>query len=159
MDPLQVSSICEYTDEEQEELIADSFSKISQEYDALNSCDISVPIFSENSIPQVSQSEVRKVLEQIKTKVSTVPGDIPAVILKQFAGSISKPLTNVINASFKSGQWPDIFKLETVTPIPKVHPTINIDDLQKISGLKNLNKVVEQNCVQDDAAGHERTPG
>ena len=74
----------------------------------------------------------------MKTKVSTVPGDIPALILKQFAGFISKPLTNVINESFKSGQWPDIFKLEAVTPIPKLHPTISIKDLQNISGLNNF---------------------
>ena len=125
-------------------MIADSFSKISQEYDALGSCDISIPYFSEISIPQVQQREVKKVLEETKTKVSTVPGDIPAFILKKFASFISKPLTNVINESLKSGQWPDIFKLEAVTPIPKVHPTIDIEDLRNISGLKNLNKVSEK---------------
>ena len=50
----------------------------------------------------------------------------------------------MINESFKSGQWPDVFKIEAVTPIPKVHPPINIDDLRNISGLKNLNKVAEK---------------
>ena len=144
VDPIQVSSICDYTDQEQAELIADSFFKISQEYNALQSCDISVPHFSEESIPQVSQSEVKEVLEHIKTKVSTVPGDIPAFILKTFASFIFKPLTDLINESFKSGQWPDVFKIEAVTPIPKVHPPINIDDLRNISGLKNLNKVAEK---------------
>ena len=87
---------------------------------------------------------MRKVLENVKTKVSTIPGDIPACILKQFAVFLSKPLTNVINVCFKSGQWPDIWKLEAVTPIPKVHPTINIEDLRNKSGLNSFSKVSEK---------------
>ena len=112
VDPIQVSTICEYSDEEQAEMIADNFSKISQEYDALNTCDISIPSFSEDTIPHISQSEVKKALDEVKTKVSTIPGDIPASILKTFSLQLSAPLTDIINTSIKLGQWPDIFKLK-----------------------------------------------
>ena len=78
-------------------------------------------------------------VKQIKTKPSTIPGDIPANILKQIAHQITMPLTDIINSCIEKGQWPDVWKVEAVTPIPKVHPTVNIEDLRNISGLANLN--------------------
>ena len=68
-------------------------------------------------------------------------GDVPARILKHFAKEISIPVTHVINTSIRQGCWPDIFKLEIVTPVPKVYPPKNIDDLRNISGLLNLDKL------------------
>ena len=37
-----------------------------------------------------------------------------------------------------------LWKVEAVTPIPKVHPALHLDDLRKISGLFNFNKVTEK---------------
>ena len=50
----------------------------------------------------------------------------------------------MINASIKQGSWPEIFKLEIVTPVPKVFPPKSIDELRNISGLLNLDKVAEK---------------
>ena len=103
-----------------------------------------MPHFTKESIPHISQLKVKHTLEHINTKTSTIPGDIPASILKQIADKISLPLSDIINSCIEKGQWPDIWKVEAVTPIPKVHPTISIDDLRNISGLVNLNKVTEK---------------
>ena len=143
-EPIQVAEICEYTKEEQAEIIADKFSHISNEYDALKQSDIQVPLFSEKSIPHISQAKVKLTLEQMKTKPSTVPGDIPAQILKHLAKQVSVPLTSIINACIVNGEWPDAWKEEAVTPIPKVHPPLEMSDLRNISGLRNLNKVTEK---------------
>ena len=40
--------------------------------------------------------------------------------------------------------WPEIFKLEIVTPVPKEIPTKNLDQLRNISGLLNLDKIAEK---------------
>ena len=136
IEPIQVSEICQYTKKEQTELIADQFSKISQEYDALRTCDLSVLDFTMDSIPHISQLKVRKTLKHIKTKPSFIPGDILSIVLKNLANQIAIPLTNIINSCITEGQWPDIWKEEAVTHIPKVHPPIEIDDLRNISGLK-----------------------
>ena len=93
---------------------------------------------------------MKKTLEQTKTKPSTVPGDIPSQILKRLASQVSVPLTDILNSCIKEGKWPNIWKEEAVTPIPKIHPTIELDDLQNISGLKNLNKVAEKNICRHD---------
>ena len=49
-----------------------------------------------------------------------------------------------INASLRKGQWGDIFKCETITPVPKVHPPKNLNDVRPISNLFNFNRVQEE---------------
>ena len=75
---------------------------------------------------------------------STVSGDIPTKILKQFSSLLASPVMNVINSCIVKGKWPGIFKLEVVTPVPKEYPPKNIDQLRNISGLLNLNKIAER---------------
>ena len=143
-DPIIVNEISEHTDQEQAELIADNFSKISNQYNALCTSVIKVPFFSQTSIPHITQAKVEQAIKQIKTKASTPPGDIPAKNVKILSKSISIPLTNILNSCITKGEWPNIWKEEAVTPIPKVHPPKEIDDLRSTSGLKNLNKVAEK---------------
>lgn len=54
------------------------------------------------------------------------------------------PLAETINASIQQGCWPDILKLEIVTPVPKVFPPKDVNDLRNISGLLNLDKIAEK---------------
>ena len=43
-----------------------------------------------------------------------------------------------------TGKWPKLWKKEIVTPVPKVYPTLKVDELRKISGLMNFNKIAEK---------------
>ena len=43
----------------------------------------------------------------------------------------------------KNGQYPDLWKFQTITPAPKVYPTEKIRQLRPISGLKNFAKIYE----------------
>ena len=54
------------------------------------------------------------------------------------------PLANALNSSIRQGCWPTILKLEMVTPVPKVFPPKDIDQLRNISGLLNLDKIAEK---------------
>ena len=139
-----VEAIKDLPNNEQAELIADKFASVSQEYDSLKTEDILVPEFSESEIPVVSVEEVKMTLAQMDANKSNVKNDVPAKILKHFAGELAKPVADVINSSIKQGCWPDILKLEIVTPVPKVFPPKNIDELRNISGLLNLDKVAEK---------------
>jgi len=125
-----VESIKENSYEKQAELIADSFSEVSLKYDSLNTENISILKFSENDIPQFSVEEVENVMQEIDPKKSNVIGDIPAKILKKFARNFALPVSNVINSSIREGVWPEMYKLEIVTPVPKQ--------------LLNLNKITEK---------------
>ena len=46
--------------------------------------------------------------------------------------------------SIQRGKWPELYKREIVTPVPKKHPPKSLDDLRNISGLLSFNKIAEQ---------------
>ena len=92
----------------------------------------------------ISEQRVLEVLQDLNFSKSTRKSDIPAKILKHFAKKICQPLTRIINKCLVQGSWPDIFKMEFITPVKKVPNPQNIDDLRNISGLLNLNKVMEK---------------
>ena len=100
--------------------------------------------FNDDDIRIVTEEEVIAILAEMDTSKSDCKGDIPAKILKAFASKLGKPVSDVINTSIRQGCFPDIFKLELVTPVPKVFPPKTIDDLRNISGLLNLDKVAEK---------------
>ena len=143
-----VESIKHLSDQEQAELIVEKLSKVGNEYDALDKRDISIPEFSENDIPHISQSKVRFLLKKLSTNKATVKDDVPAKIIKHLAEELVEPLTLIINTGIKNGQWPDIWKTATITPIPKEYPTKDINRLRGISGLFTESKVAEQTIAE-----------
>ena len=79
----------------------------------------------------------------MKKKSSTVPGDIPWRIISELSVEFASPLSNIYNTATLTGIWPQLWKYEFVTPVPKVFPTETTEDLRKISGTKNLSKIYE----------------
>ena len=143
-DIVEVSDIKHLSDEAQTELIADKFSKVSNEYEALKRSEIIIPPFSQSEVLVISEKEVLDVLQGLNPNKSGPRDDIPASILKKFARILSKPLTVLINKCITEGCWPTFMKLEQVTPIAKVSVPQDVNDLRNISLLKNLDKVMEK---------------
>ena len=101
-----------------------------------------------SQIPQFHPSQVWFALSRMDANKSTVPGDIPAKLIKQFAAYLAEPLTDVFNSSLRRGEYPDVYKFEICTPVPKVHPTQSPTQLRNISGLLNFDKVYEKLLAQ-----------
>ena len=139
-----VEDIKDLSNQEQAELIANKFAEVSLEYEKLQDDDIEIPEFKTSDVPQFAVIDVKAVLDEMDPRKSTVSGDIPSKILKQFSSLLASPVMNVINSCIVKGKWPGIFKLEVVTPVPKEYPPKNIDQLRNISGLLNLNKIAEK---------------
>ena len=57
---------------------------------------------------------------------------------------MSCPIAHIVNHCLAQGIYPDIWKVEYVTPVPKVHPPENLADLRRISGLLNLSKITDK---------------
>ena len=110
MESLTVDKINHLSNEQQAEAIADSLSAISNEYKELRYEDFDFPNIPKGSFPQFSQGQIQRFLENIKTKKSTVLGDIPAKVIKECAQYICIPVTNLINKSIAAGKWADIYK-------------------------------------------------
>ena len=83
-------------------------------------------------------------LTKIKTNKGFVFGDLPARLIKQFAAYLAVPLTDIINSGIKKGQYPDIYKKEISTPVPKVFPSEKMSDMRNISGLFTFDKIMEK---------------
>ena len=66
-----------------------------------------------------------KKLACIKINTSTREGDAPAKLYKIFAAYLAEPLTSILNCSIKTGQYPEIWKVELATPIPKAYSLQN----------------------------------
>ena len=145
------------SNQEQCELIADEFARVPNEYSPLHTEDITIPDFQENDIPQFSPAQVWQKLTNINANKSSTKGDVPAKILKLFAAYFAEPLSHIINCSILSGQYPDIWKIEIATPIPKTYPTLRITDLRNISGLLNCDKIAEKlisELIMEDMKNH-----
>ena len=143
-EPVVVESIKHLSEQEQAEKIADKFSKVSQEYEALKTEDIKVPHFDPSTVPCFTPDQVRKHLEKVKTNKAVPPGDVPPLLIKQFAAQLSVPFCHIINTSIKMGAWSRLYKVESVTPVPKVFPPQTLDDLRNISGLLTFDKIAER---------------
>ena len=58
--------------------------------------------------------------------------------------AISKPLTNLINASFTTGIHPDNLKMSKTIPVFKKGSRLTVSNYRPISLLSNINKIFEK---------------
>ena len=141
---LVVDEIADLSHEEQANAILNSILAVNNSYEPKKKENIDIPQFNEDSIPYLSTKEVESYINQPKTKPSTPPGDIPAKLVKRFSKYFSTTLTHILNACLKRGEWPNVWKVEAITPVPKVYPPMKMDKLRPISGLFVFNKIAEK---------------
>ena len=140
-----VQSFDGMSDAAQSEEIANQFSQISNLYKPLQSDDICLDGISNNKpYPNMEPFFVHKKIKGMKNNTSTVIGDIPVKVIKLFGYELSFPLSNIFKRSCQYGEYPNIWKLEMVTPAPKQYPPENPSHLRKISGTPNFSKIFEQ---------------
>ena len=139
-----VQEINHLSDQEQAEAIAEQFAKIQNEYKPLKEDDIYIPTFTSKDVPVFQPAQVWFALCKLNTDRATVPGDFPAKLAKTFAAYLAEPLADIINTSVRRGEYPNIYKFEVSTPVPKVYPTQSTAQLRNISGLFNFDKIFEK---------------
>ena len=74
---------------------------------------------------------------------SSVPGDIPKKLIQEFSVEITTPATIIMNKALKNLEFPNTWKKEYGTPIPKVPNPESNDQHRLISLTKFLSKVFE----------------
>ena len=130
-------------DQKQAEMIADHYSKISNQYSKICKEEFSQYV-NNGEGPFVEPIKVYNIIKSANKKAATVPGDLPMRLIAEFAVELSFPLANIINCCIESGVYPDMYKRELVTPVPKVYPPQKMTDLRKISGLFNFSKIIDK---------------
>ena len=140
--------------------IADYFSQISQEFipldiealptrvkQKIDSHDERYRQDENMRMKMIEEYEVHEKIKHAKKTKSSVPGDIPQKIMKEFSPELSKPIAAIMNKITASGIYPQQWKEEYVTPIPKINPPESEEDLRNISLTAFLSKIYESFLV------------
>ena len=142
-DNIMVEEMLGLTNMQQAEMIADHYSKISNQYEQVKSDDF-LQYQDTSKLPHIEPLKVYNIIKSMNKKAATVPGDIPIKLIAEFSVELAFPLAHFVNFCLKAGVYPNLFKLESVTPVPKVFPPEKLKDLRKISGLLNFSKITDK---------------
>ena len=82
--------------------------------------------------------------EMSSKRKASGPWGIPHQLLRLLTPYITEPLTHLINQCLQRGEYPDIFKIAAVTPIPKQAAASHPDHFRPISLIANLSKLFEK---------------
>ena len=139
------------TNKESVDRIASHFSKVSQEYPALDVTNlpqsIKVKLNSSDLLknaPQLSESDVHRLILKAKKPKAGIPGDLPRRLVQRFARKLARPYTQIYNKIVQTGQWPSVWKVEHGLPLKKCTNPINEDDIRVISLTAFFSKVFEK---------------
>ena len=140
-------SLIGLNNQEQAECIADHYSTISNQYEQVKAEDFP-EFFSPNKqgppIPKIEPLKVYQTIMKMNKNAATVPHDIPIKLIAEFGVEIAFPLAHIIQFCLKNGTYPNLWKIEAVSPAPKVYPAEKLKDLRKISGLLNFSKITDK---------------
>ena len=133
------------TDKECAEAVATSFAAVSQEYSKLDRAQL--PAFLPAGRPEeVSPFQVYERIKNIGKTKSTLPIDLPDKIRKECALDLAIPMCNIINSCLRDGKFPQQWKREWVTPVPKARTGQDIEtcgDVRKVASTSDFAKVFE----------------
>ena len=82
-------------------------------------------------------------MKMLKNTRSANPIDIPSKLRREYDVFLASPLTDIINSCLNEQIFPSLWKMETVTPIPKIQFPCKFGDLRKISGTSDYSKLFE----------------
>ncbi|VDM06103.1 unnamed protein product [Schistocephalus solidus] len=75
---------------------------------------------------------VERELQNLKESKASGPEDLPAKLLKELAGELSKPLAHIFNSYFESGKLPSEWKAAKLYPICKSGTQSNVNNYRPV---------------------------
>ena len=96
------------------------------------------------SFRHVTQGEVLREINGLRSDSSCGPDNIPCKYLKLVADHLASPLTHIINMCIAQQVFPSSWKIARISPIPKVDDRKGNNDYRPISILPVLSKIYEK---------------
>ena len=95
-------------------------------------------------IQHISEESVIELLRKVNVSKSSGMTNLSARLVKDALVALSKEFTFLLNRSLELGQFPDAWKMATVTPIPKSGDLTQISNYRPISLLPLPGKIMEK---------------
>ena len=144
-DAINVTELDGIYDKLQAEVIADHYAEVSNQFEPIQREDFKEYLDLTKFSPiTVEPGKIMKIIEKINKKAATIEGDLPARIIHEFSEELSVPLSHLISSCLGGGVYPNLWKIEYVTPVPKIYPPESLTDLRQISGLLNFSKIADK---------------
>ena len=131
------------------EIIAEHFSKISQEYSPLDLSSLApnVNTYLQNCdqslAPILSTHDVYCRMIKAKKPNGLVPGDLPKKLVQQCASTLATPAAIIFNQITRCAEYPTRWKVEHQIALPKLFPPETEDQLRNIAKTPFLSKLYE----------------
>ena len=129
------------SDEEIGLLVRDYFNTISSEFAPVSEDDI--PRGVEENFQPLERHQVAAILRSCKKPRSCVRGDILPKLVTLFADILAIPLPDLYNQAILTREWPDLWKRETITVIPKCAVLASLSECRNIACTPLFSKVLE----------------
>ena len=140
--------------EEQLERFGDYFSAVSQEFPPLELgqlSDITRKKLSDirpSDIPKVEEYEIHRIIEQLKRKKSSVPGDMPPRLFYEASVGLAVPGARMMNKIAQTGIWPEQLRTEWGVPLEKKKQAKDESETRLISCTNKMNVVFEKQVIK-----------
>ena len=131
------------TDTEVCEEVATYFNGISDEFEPLDG-----PVDGPRKDPPEMHRIAAK-LRHMKKPKSQVRCDIPPELATQYADLLAIPLHHIFSKVYTDLEWPDLWKRETVTVIPKNSAPSSLSELRNLSCTPLFSKLLEGFLLED----------
>ena len=105
---------------------------------------LTMPVNTSFSFHTISESDVLKVIQELKPKTSFGHDHISTNVLKRITHIILPTLTLIINQSLVTGIFPNQLKIARVIPLYKKDDETILDNYRPISLLTSISKVFEK---------------
>ena len=106
-----------------------------------------------SSFTPVSSDTVEKVISNLNSKKATGVDNISAKIIKACAPAVCIAISNLINISFRSCEFPAGLKRAQIIPLFKKKDPLNKENYRPVSILPTISKVYER-VMHDQLTGH-----
>ena len=106
--------------------------------------DVSYPMEEQFKFEPVTCSKIQRIITDMPRNKSPGPDKLSIGVVKDCLPVILGPLTNIINCSFQSGMFPDLWKLSEVIPLLKEGDHETPSNNRPLSLLEVLSKVCEK---------------
>ena len=134
------------TEQQVSERLAHNFNSISGKFPPL--VPEHVPVMYDKNLPQLQPHEVSVRLKKFKKPKSIVRGDIFPELVTLYSDFLVIPLTSIYNEITASNVWPEAWKRESVTIIPKTRVPDDVGDLRNISCTLLASKLYESYVLE-----------